>query len=159
MTQTALAPWAKSAMSAFYEKGRSLSSSACLETYLSYAPRGFQSFVTAMPVWLKEKLFLQVDPLRKELAAGVSGARSRNCRRCCSPNTNQSHAASAFPFRKPPTIGQRCSAWTAWASGQRRSAWARGTIKFLTPLWQNQVSSLRSVCSTSAFTYFNGYSE
>ncbi|TNG03462.1 MAG: hypothetical protein EP297_00360, partial [Gammaproteobacteria bacterium] len=27
-----------------------------LETYVSYAPKGFQSFVMAMPVWLKEKL-------------------------------------------------------------------------------------------------------
>jgi carbamoyltransferase len=30
-----------------------------LETYLSYAPRGFRSFVAAMPVWLKEKLYLK----------------------------------------------------------------------------------------------------
>ncbi len=28
-----------------------------LETYFSYAPRGFQSFLAAMPIWLKEKLF------------------------------------------------------------------------------------------------------
>jgi predicted NodU family carbamoyl transferase len=28
-----------------------------LETYLAFAPRGFQSFRMAMPVWLKEKLF------------------------------------------------------------------------------------------------------
>src|SRR5215831_4155805 len=28
-----------------------------LETYLTFAPRGFSSFVKAMPVWLKEKLF------------------------------------------------------------------------------------------------------
>ena len=38
-----------------------------LETYLSYAPRGFQSFVAAMPVWLKEKLYLK-SVLKKELA-------------------------------------------------------------------------------------------
>ena len=30
-----------------------------LETYLSYAPQGFRSFVAAMPVWLKDKLFLK----------------------------------------------------------------------------------------------------
>ena len=29
-----------------------------LETYLAYAPRGFSSFVKAMPVWLREKLHL-----------------------------------------------------------------------------------------------------
>jgi len=28
-----------------------------LETYLTFAPRGFRSFSMAMPVWLKEKLF------------------------------------------------------------------------------------------------------
>ena len=38
-----------------------------LETYLSYAPRGFRSFVAAMPVWLKEKLYLK-SVLKKELA-------------------------------------------------------------------------------------------
>ncbi|MBR9972773.1 carbamoyltransferase family protein [Magnetospirillum sulfuroxidans] len=36
-----------------------------LETYLSFAPRGFSSFKTAIPVWLKEKLF-QKDLLAKE---------------------------------------------------------------------------------------------
>src|SRR4051812_44140608 len=28
-----------------------------LETYLAFAPRGFQSFASAMPVWIREKLF------------------------------------------------------------------------------------------------------
>ena len=35
-----------------------------LETYLSFAPKGFSSFKMAIPVWLKEKLF-QKDLLRK----------------------------------------------------------------------------------------------
>ena len=39
-----------------------------LETYLAFAPRGRRSFVAAMPVWLKEKLFLK-SMLCKELAA------------------------------------------------------------------------------------------
>jgi carbamoyltransferase len=30
-----------------------------LETYLAYAPKRFRSFLAAMPVWLKEKLFLK----------------------------------------------------------------------------------------------------
>ena len=30
-----------------------------LDTYLSYAPSGFRSFVAAVPVWLKEKLYLK----------------------------------------------------------------------------------------------------
>ena len=44
-----------------------------LETYLAFAPKGFRSFVAAMPVWLKEKLFLK-DMLKNDLAslAGMS---------------------------------------------------------------------------------------
>ena len=38
-----------------------------LETYLSETPRGFKSFLMAIPVWLKEKLFLK-DTLTKEFA-------------------------------------------------------------------------------------------
>ena len=37
-----------------------------LETYVAFAPKGFSSFKTAIPVWLKEKLF-QKDLLAKEL--------------------------------------------------------------------------------------------
>jgi len=36
-----------------------------LETYLSFAPKGFSSFKMAMPIWLKEKLF-QKDLLRRQ---------------------------------------------------------------------------------------------
>ena len=39
-----------------------------LETYLSYAPNGIRSFLAAMPIWLKEKLFLKTT-LKKEFAA------------------------------------------------------------------------------------------
>ena len=28
-----------------------------LETYIAFAPKGFKSFCTAMPIWLKDKLF------------------------------------------------------------------------------------------------------
>src|SRR5437868_6848760 len=37
-----------------------------LETYLSFAPRGYRSFRMAIPLWLREKLFLK-DLLLKEL--------------------------------------------------------------------------------------------
>ena len=39
-----------------------------METYLGYAPRGLGSFLTAMPVWLKEKLNLR-SALKRELAS------------------------------------------------------------------------------------------
>src|SRR5712672_3146991 len=41
----------------FYDKPL-LKFERLLETYLSYAPRGFRSFVRAMPVWLRDKLYL-----------------------------------------------------------------------------------------------------
>ena len=39
-----------------------------LETYISYAPKGFNSFRKAMPLWMKEKLF-QKEMIKKELKA------------------------------------------------------------------------------------------
>lgn len=64
-----------------------------LETYLAFAPRGFRSFRTAMPVWLKDKLF-QKDLLVRKLKAlspKVSWAD-----RLLFAEHHQSHAASAF---------------------------------------------------------------
>src|SRR6476620_46591 len=49
----------------FYEKPL-IKFERLLETYLSFAPRGFSSFRMAMPVWLREKLF-QKRMLTKEL--------------------------------------------------------------------------------------------
>ncbi len=43
-----------------------------LETYLGFAPKGIQSFLAAMPVWMKEKLFLRTL-LRKEVLACSNG--------------------------------------------------------------------------------------
>ena len=40
----------------FYEKPF-LKFERLLETYLSLAPKGFRSFVSSMPIWVKEKLF------------------------------------------------------------------------------------------------------
>ena len=43
---------------AFYDKPL-LKFERLLETYYAFAPQGLQSFVTAIPVWLREKLFLK----------------------------------------------------------------------------------------------------
>ena len=59
----------------FYDKPL-LKFGRLLETYLAYAPRGRRSFVAAMPVWLKEKLYLKTL-LRGELAA-AAGAKARD---------------------------------------------------------------------------------
>src|SRR3990167_10973405 len=39
-----------------------------IKSYLAYAPRGLKSFLTAMPIWLREKLFIK-GALKKNLAA------------------------------------------------------------------------------------------
>ncbi len=77
-----------------------------IETYLAEAPRGFKSFVTAIPLWLKHKLFLK-DTMMKELAAlsnQASGDRRQAIeKKLLFAEHHQSHAASCFypsPFRE-----------------------------------------------------------
>src|SRR4029077_17137118 len=71
----------------FYDKPL-LKFDRLLETYLAYAPTGLQSFMTAMPLWLKTKLHLHRE-IRKALQ-----------KRCAAPlvftGHHESHAASAF---------------------------------------------------------------
>jgi len=53
---------------AFYEKPF-LKFERLLLTYLAYAPQGIRSFLKAMPVWLKEKIFIK-DFIREQLNFG-----------------------------------------------------------------------------------------
>jgi len=64
-----------------------------LETYLSFAPRGYKTFRMAIPLWLREKLFLK-DLLLKELRK-ISGNGKWNEELLFSEH-HLSHAASAF---------------------------------------------------------------
>ena len=68
-----------------------------LETYLAFAPRGFQSFRMALPLWLKEKLF-QKRLLRQELEKLAPDGNWEE--RLLFAEHHQSHAASAF-FASP----------------------------------------------------------
>ncbi|MEQ8284648.1 carbamoyltransferase [Thalassospira sp.] len=77
---------------AFYDKPF-LKFERLLETYLAFAPRGFQSFRKAIPIWLKEKLF-QKDLLRKELQRHAPDFDWEN--KLLFGEHHQSHAASAF---------------------------------------------------------------
>jgi carbamoyltransferase len=66
-----------------------------LETYLAYAPRGFRSFMLAMPLWLKNKLHLP-----REMNRGLGGAYKK---KFVFTEHHESHAASAFfpsPFEQ-----------------------------------------------------------
>ena len=68
---------------AFYDKPL-LKFERLLETYLAFAPRGFKSFSMAIPVWLREKLFLK-DYLVKELR--LAGQTRMSQRSCSFPST------------------------------------------------------------------------
>ena len=64
-----------------------------LETYLTYAPLGIRSFMMAIPLWIKQKLWMK-EFIKKQL--GFEGA-------ILFPEHHESHAASAFfasPFQK-----------------------------------------------------------
>ena len=83
----------------FYEKPL-VKFERLLETYLANAPRGFQSFRHAMPVWIKDKLFQKraivkaLEPLSKTGGIG---------QKLLFADHHQSHAASAYypsPFEE-----------------------------------------------------------
>ena len=78
----------------FYDKPM-LKFERLLETYLAYAPRGFKSFLRAMPLWLKQKLHLP-----REMNKGLRKAYKK---RYVFTEHHESHAASAFfpsPFEE-----------------------------------------------------------
>jgi carbamoyltransferase len=82
----------------FYEKPL-LKFDRLLETYLAYSPRGFASFARAMPIWLRQKLFLA-----REIRSGLGGG-FRN--RLVYTDHHESHAASAFfpsPFEEAAVL-------------------------------------------------------
>ena len=81
---------------AFYEKPL-LKFERLLETYHAFAPIGLKSFIKAMPVWLKDKLFFRrmINSELKKLGFSSS--------KLLFPEHHLSHAASAFypsPFEE-----------------------------------------------------------
>ena len=83
---------------AFYDKPF-LKFERLLETYVAFAPKGFQSFRMSMPIWLREKLFLK-QMLTKELR---KASKNFDLNKIMFGEHHFSHAASAFyasPFQK-----------------------------------------------------------
>jgi carbamoyltransferase len=76
----------------FYDKPL-LKFERLLETYLAFVPRGFDSFRIAMPIWLREKLFLK-DLIKSELKTFGAGLDFEE--RLLFSEHHLSHAASAF---------------------------------------------------------------
>jgi carbamoyltransferase len=151
----------------YYEKPL-LTFERLLETYIGAAPRGGRSFVAAMQVWLKEKLFLKTEirksllklsdelspsRLAKEEGGQGDGARAANMPTLLFSEHHLSHAGAAFypsPFDKAAVL---CMDGVGeWAT---TSAWI-GVDNTLKPLWDiNFPHSLGLLYS--AFTYYCGF--
>jgi carbamoyltransferase len=103
---------------AFYEKPLT-KFDRLLETYLAGAPRGLRSFLRAMPVWLKDKLFL-----RSRIRAGLPGPTRAPL---VFLDHHESHAASAFfasPFDRAAVltldgVGEWSTASLGYGEGNR----------------------------------------
>ena len=114
-----------------------------LETYLTYAPRGIRSFIKAMPMWIKQKIWMK-EHIKKELA--FEG-------KIIFPEHHHSHAASAFfpsPFREAVFLTiDGVGEWTTTSYGVGKG---------------NEIAILADICFPhslgllySAFTYYTGF--
>ena len=133
---------------AFYDKPF-LKFERLLETYVAFAPKGLQSFRTAMPVWLREKLFLK-DMLIKEIKK-VDKNFDNN--KLMFGEHHFSHAASAFyasPFEEAVVL-------TLDGVGE----WATTTVAIGKGHELNIVKEIHFPHSLgllySAFTYYTGF--
>lgn len=118
-----------------------------LETYHAFAPKGLTSFLSAIPVWIKEKLFMK-KMLREELAKLGSGNVP-----ILFPEHHLSHAASAFypsPYEDAAIltidgVGEWATTTISYGSGK--------DIKILKELhFPHSIGLLYS-----AFTYYTGF--
>ena len=133
----------------FYDKPL-LKFERLLETYYTFAPKGLRQFLTAMPVWLREKMFI-----KKMLRDGLAdiGPCDPSGIRLLFPEHHLSHAASAFypsPFEDAAIltidgVGEWATASIAHGRGQ--------TVTMLKEMrFPHSVGLLYS-----AFTYYLGF--
>lgn len=116
-----------------------------LETYLSYAPSGFSSFIKAMPLWLRKKLHLP-----REMSRSLGGEYRK---RYVFPEHHESHAASAFfpsPFEEAAILTlDGVGEWATTSFG-----YGRGNRIVLS----HEIHFPHSLgLLYSAFTYFTGF--
>ncbi len=129
----------------YYEKPL-LKFDRLLETYLAYAPEGFASFRRAMPIWLKQKLYLP-----REIRRGLGDPAKR---RYAFVEHHESHAASAFfpsPYDEAAIL--TLDGVGEWATG------AFGTGRGNTIHLSHEMRFPHSLGMLySAFTYYTGFS-
>ena len=132
----------------FYEKPF-LKFERILETYLSFVPKGFRSFKTSIPLWLKEKIFQK--KLIKNYLFEIDNSFNKN--NILFTEHHLSHAASCFfpsPFKKSAIItmdGVGEWATTSIAIGEKNKIKIIKEIRF-----PHSLGLLYS-----AFTYFLGF--
>lgn len=133
----------------FYDKPL-LKFERLLETYYAFAPKGIKSFLTAMPVWIKEKMFLK-RLINEELEK--LGYDKKKPVKMLFPEHHLSHAASAYypsPFEKSAIL-------TVDGVGE----WATASICLGEGKDITNLKELRFPHSLgllySAFTYFLGF--
>jgi carbamoyltransferase len=127
----------------FYDKPL-LKFERLLENYIGIAPRGLKSWLTAMPVWLKDKLFTR-DAIRKALG-GYEGS-------ILFAEHHESHAASAFypsPFESAAVLTM--DGVGEWAT----SSYGVGEGNAL-DLWGELHYPHSLGMLYSAFTYYTGF--
>jgi len=127
---------------AFYEKPF-LKFDRILHSYLAYAPAGLKSFLMAIPLWIRERIWMK-ELIRRELGC--------DCK-VFFPEHHESHAASAFfpsPFSEAAFLTiDGVGEWTTTSYGVGRG----NQIQMLAELrFPHSLGLLYS-----AFTYFTGF--
>lgn len=121
-----------------------------LETYYAFAPKGLWSFITAMPVWIKEKLFL-----KKIIYSSINKIEKLDKKKVklLFPEHHLSHAASAFY----PSSFSKAAILTIDGVGE----WATASICLGE---ENKITVLKELdfphslgLLYSAFTYYCGF--
>ena len=122
-----------------------------LETYLAFAPKGFQSFAASLPVWIKDKLFQKA--LITNALNELWDKEIDLTRRLLFSEHHLSHAASAFfpsPFKEAAVLTMDgVGEWTT-------TSFAVGSGNKLTV--QKEIHFPHSLgLLYSAFTYYTGF--